>query len=292
MRTLSSALVVALAVGQVASFAPHHTPAKFAVSGSALSARKPFITGNWKLNPTTRDECSELATNIASSVDGGKDIDVALFVPSVFIKSVQEAVGDKLLVGAETVCPQLSGAFTGEVSAPQLKSVGITWALAGHSERRAIFNEVDTYINSQVTRLLEQGMSVIICIGETDSEYEQGLASAMCSMQLRKGLAGVSTEEMGRVVVAYEPVWAIGTGKVATPEVAQSVHENVRKILGEMYGQKIADETRILYGGSVTPDSVDDLMDRPDIDGVLVGGASLDAGKFGRIINFEAKVLA
>jgi triosephosphate isomerase (TIM) len=158
-----------------------------------------------------------------------------------------------------------------------LQSVGVQWALAGHSERRVIFGENDEYINGQVRKLIELGMS----------EYEQRLAGAVCAIQLKKGLAGITKEEMSRVAIAYEPVWAIGTGKVATPEVAQAVHAQCRAILAEMYCTETAESTRILYGGSVTPESVDSLMAQPDIDGALVGGASLDAGKFGRIINFH-----
>ena len=182
----------------------------------------------------------------------------------------------------------MAGAFTGAVSAQMLQSVGVKWALAGHSERRVIFGESDEYINGQCLKLIETGMSVMLCIGESESEYEQNLAGAVCAVQLKKGLAGISKADMDRVTVAYEPVWAIGTGKVATPETAQSVHAQCRAILAEMYDQETADATRILYGGSVTPDSVDELMAQPDIDGALVGGASLDATKFGRIINFNA----
>ena len=168
-----------------------------------------------------------------------------------------------------------------------LKSVGVQWALAGHSERRVIFGETDEYINGQCLKLMELDMSVMLCIGESESEYEQDLAGAVCAVQLKKGLAGITAEQMSRVAVAYEPVWAIGTGKVATPEIAQSVHATCRGVLEDMYGPEVASNTRILYGGSVTPDSVDDLMAQPDIDGALVGGASLDASKFGRIINFQ-----
>jgi len=170
-----------------------------------------------------------------------------------------------------------------------LDSVGVKWALAGHSERRVIFGESDEYINGQCLKLIEQGMSVMLCIGESEAEYEQDLAGAVCAVQLKKGLAGISKEDMDRVAIAYEPVWAIGTGKVATPETAQKVHSICRGILKDMYDDEVADNTRILYGGSVTPESVDDLMAQPDIDGALVGGASLDSEKFGRIINFETK---
>lgn len=168
-----------------------------------------------------------------------------------------------------------------------LQSLGVQWALAGHSERRVIFGENDEYINGQCLKLIELGMSVMLCIGESESEYEANLAGAVCAVQLKKGLAGITADQMSRVAIAYEPVWAIGTGKVATPEIAQSVHATCRSILKDMYGDEVAEATRILYGGSVSPDTVDGLMDQLDIDGALVGGASLDATKFGRIINFQ-----
>jgi triosephosphate isomerase len=181
----------------------------------------------------------------------------------------------------------MKGAFTGAVSASMLKSVGVKWALAGHSERRVIFGEDDEYINGQCLKLMEMGMSVMLCIGESETEFEQDLASAVCAVQLKKGLAGISKEDMSRVAIAYEPVWAIGTGKVATPEIAEKVHASIREIVADMYDQETADATRILYGGSVSPDTVDELMSQPDIDGALVGGASLDIEKFSRIINFK-----
>ena len=168
-----------------------------------------------------------------------------------------------------------------------LKSIGVQWALAGHSERRTIYGETDDYINAQCLKLIEQGMSVMLCIGESLAEFEQDLAGSVCAVQLKKDLKGIKKEDMSRVAIAYEPVWAIGTGKVATPEIAQAVHAKCRSILAEMYDQETADSVRILYGGSVTPDSVDELMSQPDIDGALVGGASLDSNKFSRIINFK-----
>jgi triosephosphate isomerase len=181
----------------------------------------------------------------------------------------------------------MQGAFTGGISPVMLKSVGVNSALAGHSERRTLNHETDEYINAQCLSLIQQDMSVILCIGETDEEFEKDLVAAVCEVQLKKGLANVRAEDMDKVTIAYEPVWAIGTGKVATPEIAQRVHATCRAILAKMYGENIANDTRILYGGSVGPESVDALMAEPDIDGALVGGASLDASKFGRIINFE-----
>jgi len=256
------------------------------VSGTELFERKPFITGNWKLNPSTRDDAVELAKGIADAVTA-ESPDSALFVPFPFIGAVQEAVEGKLTVGAEMVTPEMSGAFTGGISPGMLKSIGVEWALAGHSERRTINKETDEYINAQCVKLIENGMSVILCIGETEEEFEKDLVGDVCEIQLKKGLAGISPDDMSRVVIAYEPVWAIGTGKVATPDIAQRVHAICRGILANMYGEEIANDTRILYGGSVSDDSVDGLLAQPDIDGALVGGASLDAKKFGRIINFE-----
>lgn len=186
------------------------------------------------------------------------------------------------------VTPETSGAFTGGISPVMLKSMGIEWALAGHSERRTINKESDEFINAQCKMLIQQEMNVVLCIGETLDEYEKNLVGPVCEVQLKKGLAGIDSQSMDKVTIAYEPVWAIGTGKVATPEIAQSVHEKIRIILKEMYGEEVANETRVLYGGSVSPESVDGLLAKPDIDGALVGGASLQADGFGRIINFES----
>ena len=245
----------------------------------------------WYLTP--QDEAAALAQGIADSITLDSPADVGLFVPFPFLETVQGIVGDKLIVGAEMVTPEMKGAFTGGVSPIQLKSLGIEWALAGHSERRTLNGESDEDINAQCKILIENDMNVVLCIGETLEEFEKSLVDAVCEIQLKKGLEGISAEQMSSVVIAYEPVWAIGTGKVATPEIAQSVHKSIREILGNMYGADVADSTRILYGGSVSADSVDGLLAQPDIDGGLVGGASLDSSSFGRIINFEgAGVLA
>lgn len=184
------------------------------------------------------------------------------------------------------VTPEEKGAFTGGVSPLMLKSMGVNWALAGHSERRTLFGETDEYINAQCRILIENSMNVVLCIGESEEEFEKNLVGDVCEIQLKKGLKGISSTDMNKVTIAYEPVWAIGTGKVATPEIAQNVHKICRNVLNEMYGPIVAESTRILYGGSVSPESVDDLLAMPDIDGALVGSASLNAASFGRIINF------
>ncbi|KAL7472360.1 hypothetical protein ACHAXS_012725 [Conticribra weissflogii] len=279
--------IASLLCSAAAAFSPSIAGGRTRVT-TQLDARRPIISGNWKLNPQTKDEALQLGKEIAAAItEDSPEADVALFVPYVFIESTMGVVDGKLSVGAEGVCPEIKGAYTGAISTSMLKSIGVQWALAGHSERRVIFGETDDYINAQCRKLIEQGMSVMLCIGESLAEFEQDLAGSVCAVQLKKGLKGITKEEMSRVAIAYEPVWAIGTGKVATPEIAQSVHAKCRSIIADMYDQETADEVRILYGGSVTPDSVDELMSQPDIDGALVGGASLDSEKFGRIINFK-----
>jgi len=279
-----SASILATLIGSVSAFVSQPQNARL---NTNLSARKPFITGNWKLNPTTKQEAVDLASGIAKSVTDSSPGDVALFVPYTYLESVQNAVDGKLTVGAEFITAEENGAFTGGVSPLMLKSMGIEWALAGHSERRSINGESNADINKQCLMLIKNGMNVVLCIGETLEEFEKGLVGSVCEIQLKKNLEGISSEQMKQVTIAYEPVWAIGTGKVATPEIAQDVHKVCRSILKDMYDDSVADETRILYGGSVSPESVDGLMAKPDIDGTLVGGASLDDSKFGRIINFE-----
>ena len=204
MKVAAASLL--LSVSAASAFAPSiSTSASLPPATSTqLFERKTFITGNWKLNPQTKAEALELATGIASAVTPDSPCDVALFVPFPFLEPVQKAVGDKLKVGAEMVTPEMQGAFTGGISAPMLQSIGVEWALAGHSERRTINEESDEYINAQCLKLIEQGMSVILCIGETLEEFEKDLVGAVCETQLKKGLAGISAEEMSRVAIACE----------------------------------------------------------------------------------------
>ena len=196
LLSLSAASAFAPSISTSASLPP--------ATSTQLFERKTFITGNWKLNPQTKAEALELATGIASAVTQDSPCDVALFVPFPFLEPVQKAVGDKLKVGAEMVTPEMQGAFTGGISAPMLQSIGVEWTLAGHSERRTINEESDEYINAQCLKLIEQGMSVILCIGETLEEFEKDLVGAVCETQLKKGLAGISAEEMSRVAIACE----------------------------------------------------------------------------------------
>lgn len=196
--------------------------------------------------------------------------------------------GSKVEMGAQSVYYEKKGAYTGAVSTCQVKSVGAIHCLCGHSERRNVFSEEDDFINKDVKVLLAEGMSPLLCIGESRAEYEANLNTAICATELSKDLLGVSKEDMKRVTIAYEPVWAIGTGLTCDPATAQDVHKFIREWIAKMYDQETADGVRILYGGSVTPDTVDELMRKPDIDGCLVGGASLQAAAFDRIMNFKA----
>ncbi|MEA3466967.1 MAG: triose-phosphate isomerase [Thermodesulfobacteriota bacterium] len=248
--------------------------------------RRPLLAGNWKMHRTVL-EAYHLVTEIGKCAAGLDDRDVILAPPFIAIAKVAEVLkGSDVEVAAQNVCWEEEGAFTGEISPKMLKAVGATAVIIGHSERRQIFHEDHEIINKRLKGALKFGLMPIFCIGETLEERESEKTFEILEEQLRKGLAGVSSEDMKKTVVAYEPVWAIGTGKTATKEQAQEVHAFIRKLLAEMFEKDIADSVRILYGGSVKPDNVDELMAQPDIDGALVGGAALDAESFCRIINF------
>merc|ERR1712060_692197 len=214
--------------------------------------------------------------------------DVAVCVPSPFLIPVKEAVaGSKVGVGAQDCYFEESGAYTGEVSTSMLKSVGTDYIVTGHSERRAIFGDDDEAVNKKTKKVLAEGLKAILCIGELKEERESGETFSVCDTQLTKGLAGVSEEQLKDIIIAYEPVWAIGTGLTATPEVAQETHEYIRKWFVDNYSEAASEAMVIQYGGFVKDSNVDELMSCKDIDGALVGGASLQGPGFSRIINFE-----
>jgi triosephosphate isomerase len=248
--------------------------------------RRPFVAGNWKMNTDSRSSV-ELAKGV---VDGsielaGRDVDVAVCPPFVYLQAVGRAVSSSsVAVGAQDVYYEVKGAFTGEISASMLKDIGCTYALCGHSERRHVIGETDELINRKVTAAIVGGLLPILCVGELQSEREAGQTEEVVTRHIEKGLAGLSAEKASAVTVAYEPVWAIGTGLTATPEQAQEVHEFIRGLLAEIYDGQLAEEIRILYGGSVNAANAADLMGRADIDGVLVGGASLKVDDFVAII--------
>ncbi|MCP3178100.1 triose-phosphate isomerase [Desulfuromonas sp. KJ2020] len=249
--------------------------------------RKPIIAGNWKLHKTV-EESRQLIKALA---EGLKDVtDVEIVVAPVFtsLESVVAAAkGSPIAIAAQNCYPAPSGAFTGEVSPALLKDVGCIGAIVGHSERRQLFGESNAFINNKVQALLAADLRAIFCIGETLDERESGRMYDILTMQVKEGLAGLTPEQMAKVVVAYEPVWAIGTGKTASNEEAEEAHAFIRGLLQGNFNEKVAENTPILYGGSVKPGNVDGLMAQEDIDGVLVGGASLVAEDFIRIVRFE-----
>ncbi|AJC73187.1 triosephosphate isomerase [Pseudothermotoga hypogea DSM 11164 = NBRC 106472] len=207
----------------------------------------------------------------------GKRFKIVVCPPFVSLTDVVEITrGTNISIGAQNCHFERSGAFTGEVSAAMLKAIGIEYVIVGHSERRKYFNETDEMINRKVKSVLSEGMKPILCVGETKEEREKGLTFCVVEMQIRHALYGLSRQEVENIVIAYEPVWAIGTGVVAKPEQAQEVHRFIRKLLSELYDTKLAESIPILYGGSIKPDNFFAIMAQPDVDGGLVGGASLD----------------
>jgi len=249
--------------------------------------RKALIAGNWKMHMTAA-EAAALAAQVAEAASGATDRDVLVAPPFTALEAVTQALaGSEVMVAGQNVCWEEKGAFTGEISPVMLADLGASAAIVGHSERRQIFGENDVLINRRVTGALRFNLSVVLCVGETLEEREAGKTFAVLEEQIRGGLEDVTVEQMARVVVAYEPVWAIGTGKTASTQQAQEAHAFLRKLIGQLYEKDLAAQVRILYGGSVKPANVDELMAQSDIDGALVGGAALDSESFGRIINFK-----
>jgi len=249
--------------------------------------RRPLIAGNWKMHLTLA-EAVRLAQAVAATCAACPDRDVMIAPAFTALASVCTAVKESpLLVGAQNIAWEKEGAYTGEISPVMLTDLGVSLALVGHSERRQLFGEDNAMINRRLHGALNAGIAPILCIGETLAEREDGRAFPVLEHQMREGLQDVSEEQMQRVVLAYEPVWAIGTGRTASKEQAQEVHAYLRQILSGLFEKIIADTTRILYGGSVKPDNIDNLMAQPDIDGALVGGAALNAESFDRIIRFR-----
>ena len=249
--------------------------------------RRPLIAGNWKMH-TTREEARELASAVVRAAAKAADRDVMIAPPYTALRSVAGVLaGTGVLLGAQNVHWEEKGAFTGEISAPMLKDAGCVMAIVGHSERRHVFGETDFMINRRITGALQFGLIPVFCIGETLKQREAGQTMKVLEDQVRSGLAGIEMTDSSRLVVAYEPVWAIGTGKTATEGQAQEAHSFIRELLADIYEKNIAAGIRILYGGSVKPENIDILMHQDDIDGALVGGAALNAETFERIICFE-----
>jgi len=246
--------------------------------------RRPFIAGNWKMN-LDKDSAVALAEGLAREAEQVDDVDLAVCPPSVYLDSVGKALaGSKVGLGAQNVYHQPKGAYTGEISVSMLRDLGCEYVILGHSERRHVLGETDDQINKKVHAALDAGLEPIVCVGELLAEREAGKTLDVIRSQFDGSLAGLSKEQIVRVVIAYEPVWAIGTGKVATPQQAEEVHLDLRKILEDRYNKEVADTVRIQYGGSVKPENAAELLSRPNIDGALVGGASLKVELFMGIV--------
>ena len=249
--------------------------------------RRPLLAGNWKMHFNVA-QATELAREIASISKDFADRDIMLAPPITALMAVQEALlGSSVLLGAQNVAWEMQGAFTGEVSPAMLLDLGVCMAIVGHSERRQIFQEDDAMINRRLQATLSAGLIPVLCIGETLSEREKGFTMAVLEQQVRKGLYNVSELQANQVILAYEPVWAIGTGKTASAEQAQEAHQFLRDLLATIYNKKVAETIRILYGGSVKSENIDMFMAQADIDGALVGGAALQAESFKRIVRFQ-----
>ncbi|MFH1019336.1 MAG: triose-phosphate isomerase [Pseudomonadota bacterium] len=249
--------------------------------------RIPLIAGNWKMH-TSLAEARTLAAAVVSACKGMTGREVMIAPHFTALATVAEVVrGSQVRLAAQNVCWEEQGAFTGEIAPGMLRELGCSMAIIGHSERRQIFGESDALINQRVAGAMRHGITPVLCFGETLAERESGRTMDVLERQVRAGLRGITVAEPGGMVLAYEPVWAIGTGKTATEEQAQEVHGFVRNLLLEMYEKSIAQQMRILYGGSVNSGNVDALLRQPDIDGALVGGASLKPESFERIIHFR-----
>lgn len=242
--------------------------------------RKPFIAGNWKMN-LTKAEAVALAKAVAEKLPRGSNVEVAVCPPAVYFDAVSAALaGSAVSLGAQNVYFENNGAFTGELSTAMLVDVGCKYVILGHSERRHVMGETDADVNKKTKRALAAGLIPIVCVGETLAQREGGQTLNVVQAQFDGSLAGIVAADMSKVVIAYEPVWAIGTGKVATTAQAEEVHAALRELLQSRYNSEVAEAVRIQYGGSVKPDNAAELLAQPNIDGALVGGASLKAESF------------
>ncbi len=249
--------------------------------------RKPMIAGNWKLHKTV-SEALELVKDVQKNVADVQDVEIVVApVFTALYPVAAELKGSNIAVSSQDVYWEEQGPFTGEVVPGMLKDVGCTHAIIGHSERRQYFGETEETVNKKVKAALAAGLTPIMCVGETLEQRESGDTMNVVAAQVRGGLEGLSNDDVAKIVIAYEPVWAIGTGKTATPDQAQDVHKSIRDLVAEIASADVADGIRILYGGSVKPENVDELMGQPDLDGALVGGAALKSDSFTRLVKFE-----
>jgi triosephosphate isomerase len=250
-----------------------------------MNTRRKLIAGNWKMNKTSADAVG-LAQEIVAAVGKQNEVDVVVCPPFTAVEAVGRVLeGSEVRLGGQNMHHEASGAFTGEVSAPMLRAIFASYVILGHSERRTLFGETDEVVNRKVNAALRNQLRPIFCVGETLAEREAGSTLRVVQTQVERGLEGVSREQATSVVIAYEPVWAIGTGKVATTAQAQEVHAFIRGLLVKLFGEPVAQRVRILYGGSMKPANAPELLAQSDIDGGLIGGASLEARSFVELVN-------
>jgi triosephosphate isomerase (TIM) len=249
--------------------------------------RLPFIAGNWKMNKTV-GEALDLIRQLKASLSNIEGVEVAVAPPFTVLYAIsQELKRSFIRLAAQNLFYEEKGAFTGEISPLMIKEIGCQYVIIGHSERRQFFGETDETVNRRIKAALGQGVKPIFCMGETLKEREEGKAFSVIEKQVEGGLRGIGEEEVKDIVIAYEPIWAIGTGKTATPEQAEEVHRFIRKRLERFYSREMAEGIRIQYGGSVTPENIKGLMSQENIDGALVGGASLKSETFSKIVRFK-----
>ena len=252
-----------------------------------MDHRRPLIAGNWKMFKTG-PEAVETADRLANLLSTPIDVDVMIAPPFTALATVSDILKKtRISLGAQNLFWEEEGAYTGEVSASMLVSAGCSHVIVGHSERRQYFGETDDTVNKKIMAAVKNNLIPVMCIGESETERESQETFSVLDRQVQEGLRGFSADEMETLVVAYEPVWAIGTGKTATADQAQEVHQFLRMMLEKKFGNKLAKSIRILYGGSVKPDNITELMTMPDIDGALIGGASLDPETFSKIAKFQ-----
>ena len=251
-----------------------------------MSGRTPLIAGNWKMYKTT-PEAVETAQQLVELVADSADVDIMIAPVFTALGPVSQVVRDsRVALGAQNLYWEKEGAFTGEISADMLVSSGCQYVIIGHSERRQYFGETDETVNKKIRAAIDAGLLPVFCVGESEAEREAGQTFSVLDKQVKKGLDSYFAKDLGTLVVAYEPVWAIGTGKTATKEQAQEAHQYIRSLIDQNVDKTLAQSVRILYGGSVKPNNVTELMQMQDIDGALVGGASLDAESFSKIVKF------
>lgn len=251
-----------------------------------MANRKPLIAGNWKMYKTG-PQAAEVASRLKSLVGDIMDVEVMVAPPFTALGTVAGILkGSVIRIGGQDLFWEAEGAYTGEISAPMLKGAGCTHVIIGHSERRQYFGETNATVNRKIRAALLGGLIPVLCIGESEAERDSGQTFSVVQKQLEEGLEGFFSDDVQKMTIAYEPVWAIGTGKTATTDQAQEVHEFIRGRMEAAYGNSVAKAVRILYGGSVKPENIGELMAMPDIDGALVGGASLDADSFAGIVRY------